>query len=383
VSTAEIPSGFAAADLHCMRRAIELARRAEGLVEPNPMVGAVVAGPDGQILGEGWHERFGGPHAEVNALAAAGTRSRGGTLFVTLEPCCHHGKTPPCTEAILAAGIHRVVVAAGDPHPAVAGGGLAALRRAGLEVDCGLLEAAAVRLTAPFRRLIRQGRPWVIAKWAMTLDGCLALPPADTGRQPAETGWISSPASRERVHDLRRRVDAILVGIGTALADDPLLTARPPGPRPLLRVVLDRAARLPLASRLVRSARHDPLLVAAGPEAPAARLAELERAGCEVWRSPLAENAAMLAGLLAELGRRRLTNLLVEGGAAVLEACFAAGVVDEVWAFVAPRLAGSRTQAVAEVPGTLPALVIETVEHSGGDILIRGRPAADPAITTS
>lgn len=368
-----------------MRRALALARRGEGLVEPNPLVGAVVADCTGRILGEGWHEAFGGPHAEVNALAAAGGRGRGSTLYVTLEPCCHHGKTPPCTDAILAAGVSRVVVAAGDPNPAVAGRGLATLRQAGVRVETGLLESEARRLTAPFRRLIEQGRPWVIAKWAMTLDGCLALPPAAAGPavMPAERDWISSAPSRELVHALRRRVDAILVGIGTAVADDPLLTARPPGPRPLLRVVLDRQARLPLDSQLVRTAADAPLLVAVGPEARAEQVAALGHAGCEVWTSPTAASGPMLQGLLAELGRRRLTNLLVEGGAVVLASCFAAGVVDEVWAFVAPRLAGGDRRALPRVPATVPTLTIDAVEPHGDDMLIRARPSANDWLTTA
>ncbi len=385
MNTRPEPPSFSPHDASLMRRALELARRGEGLVEPNPMVGAVVADRSGKILGEGWHEQFGGPHAEVRAIAAAAGTAGAATLYVTLEPCCHHGKTPPCTEAILAAGISRVVVAAGDPNPAVAGGGIAALRQAGVQVDCGLLETDAVRLTAPFRKLITSAAPWVIAKWAMTLDGCLALSATETGPTDQPTGhpWISSPASRELVHELRRRVDAILVGVGTAMADDPLLTARPPGPRPLLRLVLDRTARLPLASRLVRTAPTDPLLVAVGPQAPPERMAGLEQAGCEVWQSPTDEASEMLTLLLAELGRRRLTNLLIEGGAAVLQACFSAGVIDEVWAFIAPRLAGNEPQSLPRLPSSLPELTLDTVCQVGNDILLRGRPRSSGLLTIS
>ncbi|MCS5617574.1 MAG: bifunctional diaminohydroxyphosphoribosylaminopyrimidine deaminase/5-amino-6-(5-phosphoribosylamino)uracil reductase RibD, partial [Pirellulales bacterium] len=185
-----------ASDIASMRRALDLARRGEGRVEPNPMVGAVICGPGGAIVAEGWHDRFGGPHAEAMAIAAAGGAARGGTLYVTLEPCCHHGKTPPCSEAIIAAGIRRVVVAAGDPFPEVAGGGIAALEAAGISVEVGLLAADAERLTAPFRRLVTSGRPWVIAKWAVSLDGRLAA-------APGGDRWISSPESRELVHRLR------------------------------------------------------------------------------------------------------------------------------------------------------------------------------------
>ena len=359
-------------DVSAMRRAIELAGRAAGCVEPNPMVGAVVANA-GTIVGEGWHERFGGPHAEVAALAAAGAAARGGTLYVTREPCCHHGKTPPCTEAIVAAGIARVVVAADDPFPQVAGGGLAALRRAGIVVDVGTLAAEARRLTAPYRTLVEQGRPWVIAKWAMSLDGRLAA--AD----PADR-WISSAASRAVVHAIRGRVDAIAVGIGTALADDPQLTPRPPGPRRPLRIVLDSRCRLPLDSNLVRTSRELPVLVAAGPAAPPDRIAALEAAGCEVWRSAADDEVARLRDLLAELGRRRLTNLLVEGGAGVFRSLFASGMTDEVMAFVAPRLIGG-PEAGVSMP-EVPEIDIEEVAHPGGDLLVRGRvrpPAAGPS----
>jgi diaminohydroxyphosphoribosylaminopyrimidine deaminase / 5-amino-6-(5-phosphoribosylamino)uracil reductase len=349
-----------------MRRALALASKGRGFVEPNPQVGAVVA-RDGRIVGEGWHERFGGPHAELMALAAAGDAARGGTLSVTLEPCCHHGKTPPCTDAILAAGIARVVVAAEDPFPAVAGRGIEMLRAAGVVVDVGLCRDAATRLTAPFRTLVTAGRPWVIAKWAMSVDGYLAA-------APEADRWISSPESRAVVHDLRTRVDAIVVGIGTALADDPSLTARPvdpasAGPRRPLRIVLDRRARLPLDSRLVRTARETPVLVAVDPDAPADRIVALEAAGCEVWRSRAPDQAARFAELLTELGRRRCTNVLVEGGPTVLASGFAAGLIDEVWTFVAPKVLAAQGRAPAP---DVPPFDVEEVTHPGGDILTKG-----------
>ncbi|MFM9058004.1 MAG: bifunctional diaminohydroxyphosphoribosylaminopyrimidine deaminase/5-amino-6-(5-phosphoribosylamino)uracil reductase RibD [Planctomycetaceae bacterium] len=360
-----------AAEVAAMRRALEIARRGEGRVEPNPMVAAVVLGADGSVVAEGWHDRFGGPHAEAMALAAAGDRARGATLVVTLEPCCHHGKTPPCADAIVAAGIARVVVAAGDPFPAVAGGGIATLRAAGIDVETGLLEAEARRLTAPFRKLVTTGTPWVIAKWAVTRDGRVALPPGGDR-------WISSPESRALVHALRARVDAIAVGSGTVLADDPLLTARPePGAvtetalRPLVRIVLDGRARLPVSSRLVRTARESPVLVAVGPDAPTDRIAALRAAGCEVWRSPAAAPAGRLRDLLAELGRRQLTNLLVEGGPQVFRTLFNAGLADETWAFVAPREAGGVPDPSATLPPPPPVDVVE-VGHPGGDTLTRG-----------
>jgi diaminohydroxyphosphoribosylaminopyrimidine deaminase/5-amino-6-(5-phosphoribosylamino)uracil reductase len=359
-----------------MARALELARRGEGFVEPNPQVGAVVLAADGRVVGEGWHERHGGPHAEVVALAAAGEAARGGTLVVTLEPCCHHGKTPPCTDAVIAAGIRRVVVGAGDPFPAVAGGGIAGLKAAGIEVESGMLSAAAERLTAPFRRLVTAGRPWVIAKWAMSLDGRIA---AASGK----SNWISGEASRGVVHELRGRMDAILVGIGTALADDPLLTARPPGRRMPLRVVVDSTARLPPGSRLVQTARDVPILVAIGPEAPEDRVATLRSLGCRIWRGAEADRDARLASLLGHLGEQRLTNLLVEGGAEIFGSLRDAGFIDEVWAFVAPKLlGGSRSPAAIGGEGAWlvdngQRIAVEGVTPLGEDLLIRGiaRPA--------
>lgn len=363
---------WTAAEESAMRQALDLAGQAAGRVEPNPLVGAVVLAADGRtIAGVGWHDRFGGPHAEVAALAAAGEAARGGTLVVTLEPCCHHGKTPPCTDAIRAAGVSRVVVGATDPFPEVAGRGIATLRAAGITVETGLLEAEAGRLVAPFRRLVTDGRPWVIAKWAMTLDGHVAAPAAAGDR------WISSAESRAVVHELRGRCDAILVGIGTALADDPLLTVRPPGPRTPLRVVLDSGARLPPGSRLVQTAREVPLLVAVGPAASADRRAALVGLGAEVWRSDLADRDRRLESLLVELGRRRLTNLLVEGGPEVLGAFGRLGAIDEVWAFVAPRLGGGEPATAITAHGEAAAALareieVEAVSHPGGDILIRG-----------
>src|SRR5262249_11888135 len=203
--------------------ALHRAGRGRGGAEPNPLVGAVVV-RDGKVVGEGWHRRYGEAHAEVNALAAAGEAARGATLYVTLEPCCHHGKTPPCTDAVLRAGIARVVAAMSDPFPQVSGQGTAQLRAAGVSVEVGLGEKEARRLNAPYLKLLATGRPYVHAKWAMTLDGKIAT-------RTGDSKWISNRASRARVHELRGRMDAILVGIGTALAGDPLLTARPPGPR--------------------------------------------------------------------------------------------------------------------------------------------------------
>jgi diaminohydroxyphosphoribosylaminopyrimidine deaminase/5-amino-6-(5-phosphoribosylamino)uracil reductase len=358
-------------DERLMRQALALARHGEGCVEPNPMVGAVIASASGGIIGEGWHELFGGPHAEVAAISAAGTAARGGTLAVTLEPCCHHGKTPPCTAAIIAAGIARVIVGTSDPFPTVNGGGIDALVRAGIEVRVGVCETEARRLIAPFRMLVEQQRPWMIAKWAMSLDGRVAT-------SVGESRWISSEASRAIVHTLRGRMDGILCGIGTALADDPLLTARPAGPRQPLRIVLDSLSRLPLESRLVRTARDVPLLVATGPAAPADRVQSLQAAGCEVWQSTSADPRVHLRELLAELGTRRLTNVLVEGGPTVLGSLADAQAIDEVWAFIAPTIiGGARSPSPIAGAGiaslaSAAAIEIEHTEHPGGDLLVRG-----------
>ncbi|MFN0051103.1 MAG: bifunctional diaminohydroxyphosphoribosylaminopyrimidine deaminase/5-amino-6-(5-phosphoribosylamino)uracil reductase RibD [Planctomycetales bacterium] len=360
-----------------MERAIELARRGEGRVEPNPMVGAVIVSDQGELLGEGWHQRFGAAHAEVAALEQAGERARGGTLYVTLEPCCHFGKTPPCVEAILRAGIRRVVVALQDPFPQVAGQGLARLREAGLDVDVGMLEQEGRRLAAPFLMLTEQGRPWVHAKWAMTLDGKLA---SHTGHSQ----WISNPASRQVGHALRGRMDAIIVGIGTALADDPLLTARPPGARRAARIVVDSVARLPSASRLVKTSRESPLLVAVSAGADAARVERLRNHGVEVVPFPedsdhnTGGSRVSLTGLLSELGRRRMTNVLVEGGGRLLGSLFDRQLVDEVHVFLAPKLVGGE-QAPSPVGGIgLPeiplhaSLVNPRITLLDGDVSVQG-----------
>ena len=337
------------------------------------MVGCVIAQGE-QVIAEGWHQRFGGPHAEIEALRSAGAAARGATLYVTLEPCCHFGKTPPCTEAVLAAGIAEVVVAQPDPFPAVAGGGIRQLQQAGVAVTTGVLAEQAGRLNAPYRKLITRGRPWVLAKWAMTLDGKLAT-------RAGDSRWISNASSRAVVHRLRGRMDGILVGRGTALRDDPLLTARPPGPRQALRIVLDSRASLRDDCQLVRTARSVPLLVVVGPEAPDDQMRRLEAAGCEVWTAGGDTPAQRVQHVLDELGRRRLTNVLVEGGGQLLGSLLDAQEIDEVHVFVAAKLVGGE-QAVSPVAGTgLPtiaaALTLERPcsECLEDDVYIHGRVA--------
>jgi diaminohydroxyphosphoribosylaminopyrimidine deaminase/5-amino-6-(5-phosphoribosylamino)uracil reductase len=322
-------------DASRMARALELAALGEGYVEPNPMVGCVIV-RDGEVVGEGHHRRYGGPHAEVEALQTAGARAQRATAYVTLEPCAHQGKTPPCVEALVRAQVARVVIAQPDPFPQVAGHGIAALERAGIAVEVGLLAAEAARLNAPYLKLLSSGRPWVIAKWAMTLDGKLATTTGDSR-------WISSAAARTIVHRIRGRVDAVLVGRGTATTDDPLLTARPAGPRLATRIVLDKHALLSPASKLAVSARQAPVLIACGTHPIARNVDELVASGCEIVECPGKNRAERLAWLLDELGRRRMTNVLVEGGSQVLGSFFDAGQIDEVHVFIAPKLIGGAT----------------------------------------
>lgn len=360
-----------------MTRALALAALGQGHVEPNPPVGCVVA-QGAETIGEGWHRRYGAAHAEVEALAVAGVRARGATLYVTLEPCCHRGQTPPCTQAILAAGVRRVVAAQRDPFPAVAGGGFAELTAAGVAVDVGVCEAEARRLNAPYLKLLAAGRPWVIAKWAMSLDGRIAT-------RTGDSRWIGGEESRAIVHALRGRVDAIVVGRGTVEADDPLLTARPPGARVARRIVLDSRGATRLDSQLVRTARDAPVSVVVGSEAAAENRRRLEAAGCEVLVVAGATHAERLEALLAELGRRRMTNVLVEGGAGVLGSLLDARAIDEVHAFIAPKLIGGAAAKPAfagqGVAALAEALRLEDVqiESLGGDVYVQGRLRRDGA----
>jgi diaminohydroxyphosphoribosylaminopyrimidine deaminase/5-amino-6-(5-phosphoribosylamino)uracil reductase len=373
---------FSDLDTRFMQRALELAVRGQGSVEPNPMVGAVIAQGD-QSVGEGWPTRFGAPHAEIDALRAAGDKAHGGTLYVTLEPCCHHGKTPPCTEAILAAGIRRVVAAMQDPFPKVSGGGISQLRTAGVQVEVGLLEQQARVTNAPYLKLLRSGRPWVIAKWAMTLDGRIAT-------RGGYSKWISGDASREVVHALRGRVDAILVGRRTAQIDDPLLTARPLreqdeyGPairRIATRVVLDSRARLSTHSQLVKTAGQAPLLMACGPDADEKEIRRLSECGVEVLPFLAATQFERTLQLLEELGRRHMTNIMVEGGSQLLGTLFDARQIDEVHIFIAPKLFGGE-KAISPIGGAGADQVAKGLTVSelkcqrlGDDLYLHGRVA--------
>jgi diaminohydroxyphosphoribosylaminopyrimidine deaminase / 5-amino-6-(5-phosphoribosylamino)uracil reductase len=364
-----------------MARALELAARGIGSVEPNPPVGAVLVDDHRNLIAEGWHQRFGGPHAEIEAIAEAGERARGATLFVSLEPCSHQGKTGPCTEAIVRVGIRKVVVALRDPFPEVDGKGIERLRSLGIEVEVGLLAKEAAHLAAPFLKLITTARPWVRAKWAMSLDGKIATHAGDSR-------WISNEMSRAVVHRLRGRMDAIVVGAGTALRDDPLLTARPAGPRIATRIVVDSQAGLPVTSQLVQTAREVPLLVAASSKAPLDNVRRLEEHGAEVVtirpeatgeRSQRTGKGVDVDGLLAELGRRHFTNILVEGGSRLFGSLFDGGHVDEVHVFVAAKIIGG-TEGPSAVGGlglaqmdVVSSLESVAVERIGDDVYISGR----------
>ncbi len=330
---------FTPSDQRFMARALQLAQQGLGLVEPNPMVGCVLTVGD-EIIGEGYHAKYGGPHAERAALANArekgnATRLAGCTAYVTLEPCCHHGKTPPCTDALLEAKIGRVVVAMLDPFPQVAGNGLRQLSQHGVQTHVGLAQATAAELNAPYLKRIRAGRPWVIAKWAMSLDGKLAT---HTGHSQ----WISCEESRQYVQELRGRVDAILVGSGTALADNPQLTARIDNPsRIARRIVADSTLRIPITSHLIQTARQIPTLLWAGPQADRELAQTLRALGCEVVMCEEQTPAERLDALLRYLvDEHQATQVMVEGGAMLLGSLLHLGQIDECDVFIAPKLLG-------------------------------------------
>jgi diaminohydroxyphosphoribosylaminopyrimidine deaminase / 5-amino-6-(5-phosphoribosylamino)uracil reductase len=323
----------AVTDARFMRLALREGRRGVGRTSPNPPVGAVVV-RGGAVVGRGYHRQAGLAHAEVDAVRAAGPRARGATLYVTLEPCAHHGRTPPCTEAILAAGLRRVVVGARDPNPTVAGDGLGRLRAAGVAVTHGVETVACEELIAAFRKHVTTGLPWVTLKLAASLDGRIATSTGDSR-------WITGAVSRRFVHRLRAEHDAILVGAETVIHDDPDLTCRLRGGRNPLRVVLDGRARIPPTARVVTTCAVAPTVVVAGRDAPAARVLRLERAGVEVVRLPASAGRISFRRVLRALGRRGLCSVLVEGGATVAAAAIAAGGVDRLLAFYAPTLIGA------------------------------------------
>jgi diaminohydroxyphosphoribosylaminopyrimidine deaminase/5-amino-6-(5-phosphoribosylamino)uracil reductase len=335
-----------ASDEICLRRALDLARQGIGLTSPNPCVGAVIVDGKGAIVGAGSYTYDGLKHAEVLALEQAGTKARGATLYINLEPCSHQGRTGPCVDAIIAADIGRVVASMQDPNPLVSGQGCARLRSAGIEVETGLLEEEAKVLNEPFAKYIRHRTPLVTLKAAMTLDGKIAPPPSEShnptalGAGGATAGWITSEPARAHVQELRHQHDAILVGVGTVIADDPLLTDRSGRPRrrPLLRVVLDSRLRLPLESRVVRTANHDVLVLCSFTEEK--RKHQLQEHGIRVQQipTPTPDGRPDLASVTRCLGEIEITSLLIEGGSMVNRAALVSGVVDKVFLYYAPRI---------------------------------------------
>jgi diaminohydroxyphosphoribosylaminopyrimidine deaminase / 5-amino-6-(5-phosphoribosylamino)uracil reductase len=343
-----------------MRQALELARAGVGMVSPNPAVGAVMVDSHQKIVGSGTHTYEGLKHAEMLALEQAGARARGSTLYINLEPCSHQGRTPPCVDAVIAAGIQRVVVAMPDPNPMVSGQGLAKLRAAKIEVHVGVGRQEARRLNEAFARYIRHRLPLVTVKAAMTLDGKIAPPPLDgdipasAGAGGASGGWITSEEARRHVHELRHESDAILVGVGTVIADDPLLTDRSGRPRrrPLLRLILDSHLRLPHESRVVKTANDDVLVLCSFAEEKKKRALQDLGIRVEQISPPMRDGRPDMIGVVRRLGELEVTNLLIEGGAMVNWASLAAGVVDKLFLYYAPKiLAGTGSVPFATGPG--------------------------------
>lgn len=354
-------------DAELMQQALALAARGHGLASPNPLVGALLV-RDAEVVGEGFHTYDGLKHAEVLALEQAGARARGATLYTNLEPCCHTGRTPPCVDAIIAAGVRRVVAAVPDPNPAVHGRGFERLRAAGIEVSVGLFADEARRLNEAFACSIRTGLPCVTLKAAMTLDGKIG---------GLGSRWITAEESRAFVQTLRHQSDAILTGIGTVLADDPLLTDRTGRPRrrPLLRVVLDARLRIPLEAQLVRTANRDVLLFASADASPAKRR-ELEARGVEVAAAPEHGGKLALRAVLKELAARQITSVLFEGGAHINANALESGLVDKVFLFFAPKFLGS-TGTVPFLAGGPEAWASQTLldyrlHHFGPDFAVEG-----------
>jgi diaminohydroxyphosphoribosylaminopyrimidine deaminase / 5-amino-6-(5-phosphoribosylamino)uracil reductase len=363
-----------------LRRALELARRGVGLTSPNPCVGAVVVDSAGSVVGEGSHTYEGLKHAEILALEQAGEKARGGTLYINLEPCCHQGRTGPCVNAIVAAGIRRVVACMKDPNPRVSGKGFDLLRGSGIAVSVGLFEKEAHKLNEAFAKYIRTRTPLVTLKSAMTLDGKIALRASEPHDPTAlgENRWITGEMARAHVQELRHQHDAIMVGVGTVIADDPLLTDRSGRPRrrPLLRVILDSRLRLPLHSRVVKTANDDVLvLYSCGEEK---RIRELQQHGIRVERVPAAaDRRPDMRSLVRCLGEMEITSLLIEGGATVNWAALSSGIVDKVFLYYAPKIRGGGAVPFAAGTGLSPmsdAAYVKSIElHKfGEDFAVEG-----------
>jgi diaminohydroxyphosphoribosylaminopyrimidine deaminase/5-amino-6-(5-phosphoribosylamino)uracil reductase len=374
-STARSTQKGTEADRQFMARAIELAWQGRGWTSPNPLVGAVVV-KDGQIVGEGFHPAAGKPHAEVYALDAAGDQAQGATLYVTLEPCAHHGRTPPCADRLLESGLARVVVAVEDPNPLVAGKGIQRLRASGIEVDVGVLGDEASKANERFFKYIKTKRPFVAIKTGMSLDGKIAT-------ASGESMWITNESSRGYVQILRGTYDAIMVGVNTVVQDNPRLTCRVPGARQPLRIIIDSMARTPVNAKLFEfeTAGHRPnTLICVGARAPEDRVRALREAGAEILVCPdtgySVDTHIDLAKLMPLLGKREITSILLEGGGTINAAALDAGIVDKVYVFVAPKIIGG-VGAPTMVEGSGVALLEEAVQlyrmactAMNGDLLI-------------
>lgn len=351
-----------------MSEALRLASQALGRTSPNPLVGAIIV-KDGEIIGRGYHHKAGTPHAEVHALAEAGDKAAGATAYVSLEPCSHFGRTPPCSQALIRAGVKKVVVAMEDPNPLVSGTGINQLRAAGIEVELGDMEQEARSLNEVFIKYITTRLPFVVYKTAMSLDGKIST-------SAGESRWITGPDTRQWVHSLRNRYDGIMVGINTVLADDPELTCRLPGGRDPVRLVVDSKLRLPLGARIIKSSRTAPLLVATTTQAPSGKISSLEEAGARVLVYD--EPQVPLKEFLLDLPKFEITGILLEGGSTVAWSMLEAGLVDKVHFCLAPKLIGG-----ADAPGPLggrgvaklaEALDLRNLqpERCGDDIIITG-----------
>ena len=332
---------FSTADHEFMARALRLAKRGLYTTDPNPRVGCVIV-KDGKIIGEGWHERAGEPHAEVHALKATGSQAQGATAYVTLEPCCHHGRTPPCSEALVKAKLARVVIAMQDPHTRVDGGGIAQLREAGIQVDTGLLQAQAMTLNPGFIKRMRRGRPFVRCKLGMSLDGRTAM-------ASGESKWITSAAAREDVQRLRARSSAIVTGVGTVLADDPSMTVRLDGQeRQPLRVVVDTNLSMPETAKMLSLPGRTLVMTCSDDDAARQRL---QQAGAEVTVMPYCSNSVSMEAVLDSLAEMEINEVLLETGATLSGAMLEQGLIDELVIYMAPVLMGDSARGLFHLPG--------------------------------
>ena len=369
-------------DRDYMQRAIELARRGEGWVNPNPLVGAVIV-KDGRVIAEGWHHKYGELHAERDALRALKEPAEGSTIYVTLEPCCHYGKQPPCTLAIMEHGISRVVIGSRDPNPLVAGKGVRMLREHGITVVEDFMREECDALNPVFFHYITTGRPYVKMKYAMTADGKIAT-------KTGASKWITSEEARELVHDWRNACRGIMAGIGTVLADDPLLNCRRPGGRDPVRIICDSRLRIPEDSQICRTAQKYETIVACAlsedaerrPEEMRAKAERLRQQGVEVWSVPAQDGSVDLKELVKRLGKRGIDSILLEGGGTLNESALRAGIVQEVNAFVAPKIFGGKARSPVEgtgveVPQEALQMEMKQVRQVGKDLLITYRISDD------